>query len=54
MHSVTLRTAKGTLISRHIEKLYSLEVLADEGIPQDSQDKFKSPKEIRSTLVVSM
>lgn len=53
MHSVTLRTAKGNLISRAIEKLYPLEVLAeDRGVRdnlQDSKEKLKNPEEIRST-----
>ena len=45
VRSVTLRTAKGNLISRPIEKLYPLEVLAEEDNLQNS----KSPEEIRST-----
>ena len=49
VRSVTLRTAKGNLISRPIEKLYPLEVLAEEDNLQDSKDKFKNPEEIRST-----
>ena len=49
VRSVTLRTAKGNLISRPIEKLYHLEVLAEEDNLQDSKDKFKNPEEIRST-----
>ena len=49
VRSVTLRTAKGNLISRPIEKLYPLEVLAEEDNLQDSKDKFKNPEEIRPT-----
>ena len=47
--SVTLRTAKGNLISRPIEKLYPLEVLAEEDLIQDSKEEIKNPEEIRST-----
>ena len=46
--SVTLRTAKGNLILRPIEKLYLIEVLAEEDL-QDSKEKIKNPEEIRST-----
>ena len=49
VRSVTLRTAKENLISRPIEKLYPLEVLAEEDNLQDPKDKFKNPEEIRST-----
>ena len=49
VRSVTLRTAKGNLISRPIEKLYHLEVLAEEDNLQSPKDKFKNPEEIRST-----
>ena len=49
VRSVTLRTAKGNLISRPTEKLYPLEVLAEEDNLQDSKDKFENPEEIRST-----
>ena len=49
MRSVTLRTAKGNLISRPIEKLYPLEVLSEEDNLQDSKEKFKNPEDIRST-----
>ena len=49
MHSVTLRTAKRNLISRPIEKLCPLEVLAEEDLIQDSKEEIKNPKEIRST-----
>ena len=49
MRSVTLRTAKGNLISRPIEKLYPLEVLAEEDLIQDSKEEIKNPEEIRST-----
>ena len=49
VRSVTLRTAKGNLISRPTEKLYPLEVLAEEDNLQDSNDKFENPEEIRST-----
>ena len=49
VRSVTLRTAKGNLISRPIEKLYPLEVLAEEDNLQDSKETLKSPGEIRST-----
>ena len=49
VRSVTLRIAKGNLISRPIERLYPLEVLAEEDNLQDSKDKFKNPGEIRST-----
>ena len=48
MRSVTLRTAKGNLISRPIEKLYPLEVLAEEDL-QDAKETIKNPEEIRST-----
>lgn len=48
VRSVTLRK-KGNLISRPIEKLYPLEVLAQEDNLQDSKDKFKNPEAIRST-----
>ena len=48
VRSVTLRPAKGNLISRPIEKLYPLEVLAKEDL-QDSKEKIKNPEEIRST-----
>ena len=49
VRSVTLRTARGNLISRPIEKLYPLEVLAEEDNLQGSEEKFKNHKEIRST-----
>ena len=49
VRSVTLRTAKGNLISRPIEKLYPLEVLSEEDNLHDSKEKFKNPEEIRST-----
>ena len=49
MRSVTLRTAKENLISRPIEKLYPLEVLAEEDLIQDSKEEIKNPEEIRST-----
>ena len=49
VRSVTLRTIKGNLISRPIEKLYPLEVLAEEDNLQDPAEKFKNPEEIRST-----
>ena len=49
VRSVTLRTTKGNLISRPIEKLYPLEVLAEEDNLQDSKEKLKNPEEIRST-----
>ena len=49
VRSVTLRTAKGNLISRPIEKLYPLEVLSEEDNLQDSKENFKNPEEIRST-----
>ncbi|XP_078370371.1 uncharacterized protein LOC144654153 [Oculina patagonica] len=45
---VTLRTAKGNLLSRPIEKLYPLEVLTEEDL-QDSKENIKNPEEIRST-----
>ena len=48
MRSVTLRTAKGNLISRPTEKLYPLEVLVEEDNLQDSKETLKSPGEIRS------
>ena len=48
VRSVTLRTEKGNLISRPIEKLYPLEVLAEQDL-QDSKEKIKNPEEIRST-----
>ena len=48
VRSVTLRTAKGNLISRPIEKLYPLEVLREEDL-QDSKEKIKNPEEFRST-----
>ena len=41
VRSVTLRTAKGNLISRPIEKLYPLEVLAEEDNLQDSKETLK-------------
>ena len=44
VRSVTLRTAKENLISRPIEKLYPLEVLAEEDNLQDPKDKFKNLK----------
>ena len=44
VRSVTLRTAKGNLISRPIEKLYPLEVLAEEGILQDSRVNLRTLK----------
>ena len=47
--AVTLRTAKGNLISRPIEKLYPLEVLSEEDNLQNSKEKFKNPEEIKST-----
>ena len=43
-----LRTIKVNLTSRPIEKLYPLEVLAEEDNLQDSKGKFKNPEEIRS------
>ena len=46
VRSVTLRTAKGNLISRPMEKLYPLEVLAEKDNLQDPKDKFKNPEEI--------
>ena len=49
VRSVTLRTAKGNLISTPIEKLYPLEVLSEEENLQDSKEKIKNPGEIRST-----
>ena len=49
MRSATLRTAKGNLFSRPIEKIYPLEVLSEEDNLQDSKEKFKSPEEISST-----
>ena len=49
VRSVTLRTTKGNLISRPIEKLYPLEVLAEEDNLQDSKEKLKNPEEITST-----
>ncbi|KAL9967296.1 hypothetical protein ACROYT_G025494 [Oculina patagonica] len=48
VRSVTLRTAKGNLLSRPIEKLYPLEVLTEEDL-QDSKENIKNPEEIRST-----
>ncbi|RMX46501.1 hypothetical protein pdam_00020512 [Pocillopora damicornis] len=48
VRSVTLRTARGNLISRPIEKLYPLEVLAEVDNLQGSEEKFKNHKEIRS------
>jgi len=42
VRSVTLRTAKGNLISRPIEKLYPLQVLADEGHLQDSKEPWRN------------
>ena len=48
VRSVTLRTAKGNLISRPIMKLYPLEVVSEEDNLQDSKEKFKSPEEISS------
>ena len=51
VRSVTLRTAKGNLISRPIEKLNPLEVLSEEENLQDSKEKFKNPGEIRPTSV---
>ena len=48
VRSVTLRTAKGNLFSRPIERLYPLEVLSEEDNLQDSKEKFKSPEEISS------
>ena len=49
MRSVTLRTTKGNLISRPIEKLYPLEVLAEENNLKGSEEKVKNHKDIRST-----
>ena len=49
VRSFTLRTAKGNLFSRPIEKIYPLEVLSEEDNLQDSKEKFKSPEEISST-----
>ena len=39
--------SKGNLISRPIEKLYPLEVVAEEDNLQDSKEKFRNPEEIR-------
>ena len=51
VRSVTLRTTKGNLISRPIEKFYPLEVLAEEDNLQHSilKKKLNNPEEIRST-----
>ena len=48
VRSVTLRTTKGNLLSRPIEKLYPLEVLAEEDNLQDSKEKLNNPEKIRS------
>ena len=47
VRSVTLRTANGNLISRPIENLYPLEVLAEEDNLQDSKEKFKNHNELQ-------
>ena len=42
------KNSKKETLSRPIEKLYPLEVLAEEDL-QDSKEKIKNPEEIRST-----
>ena len=49
VRSVTLRTAKGNLLSRPIEKLYPLEVLSEEDNLHVSKENFKNPEDTRST-----